>query len=248
MAVTNQTIGNVGLFYACYRLSTLGWNVMPTARNARGIDILAYSHDATRTITIQVKSLSKRSPVPLGNNLDHLFADFVVICRHVLQERPQCFILNPDEVKQLAHRGVKGEKISFWLQPRQYETAAFLEQWERIGSGNPIATDSQDQKTPPDTSALSCQTPRLTASTFQFALQCLFLKAENGNLSVLDVNAGQLHREVGGYPGNNHRMPLCCDALRKSMGPGDTIVNSPPKGNGASLTVRFTFPRKSELA
>ena len=36
-----QLTGNVGLYYCCYRLSLLGWNVMPTARNARGVDIIA---------------------------------------------------------------------------------------------------------------------------------------------------------------------------------------------------------------
>ena len=33
-----QVVGNVGLYYVCYKLSLQGWNVMPTARNARGID------------------------------------------------------------------------------------------------------------------------------------------------------------------------------------------------------------------
>ena len=59
MTLTHQTVGNVGLYYVCYKLSRMGWNVMPTARNARGIDILAYSTDAKRTRTIQVKSLSR---------------------------------------------------------------------------------------------------------------------------------------------------------------------------------------------
>jgi len=40
-----QITGNIGLYYTCYRLSRLGWNVMPTSRNARGIDIIAYSTD-----------------------------------------------------------------------------------------------------------------------------------------------------------------------------------------------------------
>src|SRR5829696_9035487 len=87
----NQVVGNVGLFYVCYKLSRLGWNVMPTARNARGVDVVSYSQDAAVTLTIQVKALSRRSPVPLGGNLDHLFASFVVICRHVIQEHPECF-------------------------------------------------------------------------------------------------------------------------------------------------------------
>jgi hypothetical protein len=54
---SNQTVGNVGMYYACYRLSQLGWNVMPTVRNAKGIDILAYSQDGSRTETFQVKPI-----------------------------------------------------------------------------------------------------------------------------------------------------------------------------------------------
>jgi hypothetical protein len=130
-----QTVGNIGLFYVCYRLSRMGWNVMPTARNAKGIDILVYSQDASRKLTIQVKTLSKASPVPLSNKLEHLFADFVVVCRHALRETPECFVLTPEEVRKLAHKGGKDEKVSYWLQPRDYATDAFREKWERIGSG-----------------------------------------------------------------------------------------------------------------
>jgi hypothetical protein len=64
--LSNQVVGNVGLYYVCYRLSRHGWNVMPTARNARGVDVVIYSQDALRTHTVQVKTLSKASPVPLG--------------------------------------------------------------------------------------------------------------------------------------------------------------------------------------
>jgi hypothetical protein len=35
-----QVVGNIGMYYAAYRLSQQGWNVMPTARNARGVDLL----------------------------------------------------------------------------------------------------------------------------------------------------------------------------------------------------------------
>ena len=62
--LNNQTVGNVGLYFVCYQLSLRGWNVMPTARNARGVDILAYSDDASRTLSFQVKALSKKYPVP----------------------------------------------------------------------------------------------------------------------------------------------------------------------------------------
>ena len=126
-----QTVGNIGLYYVCYRLSRLGWNVMPTARNARGVDIVVYSQDARRTRTIQVKALSKTSPVPLGNKLDHLFADFVVICRRAVEETPECFVLTPEEVRKLAHRGEKNGKVSFWLQPRDYAVERFRDKWRR---------------------------------------------------------------------------------------------------------------------
>src|SRR5581483_8292611 len=107
MSVSQQTTGNIGLFYVCYKLSRLGWNVLPTTRNARGIDVLIYSQHASRTRTVQVKTLSKASPVPLSNSLDHLIADFVVVGRHVNREPPECFILIPDEIRLLVHRGEK---------------------------------------------------------------------------------------------------------------------------------------------
>jgi hypothetical protein len=130
-----QTVGNIGLYYVCYRLSQMGWNVMPTARNAKGVDILIYSQDGTRKLTVQVKTLSKASPVPMSNKLDHLFADFVVVCRHATREMPECFVLTPGEVRSLVHKGEKNGKISFWLQPRDYAKAEYLEKWERIGWG-----------------------------------------------------------------------------------------------------------------
>ncbi len=135
MRLNQQTVGNVGLFYVCYRLSRLGWNVMPTARNARGVDILIYSQDALQTRTIQVKSLSKRAPVPLGDKLNHLFADYIVICRNVAKETPECFVLTPEEIRRLVHKGEKNGKISYWLQSREYEADEFHEKWERIGLG-----------------------------------------------------------------------------------------------------------------
>lgn len=140
--VNHQTVGNVGMFYVCYRLSRMGWNVMPTARNAKGVDILIYSQDATQTHTIQVKTLSKGSPVPMSNKLDHLFADFVVVCRHVVRETPECFVLTPAEIRKLVHRSEKDGKVSFWLQPRDYAVDKYRERWERIGSGLEAETES----------------------------------------------------------------------------------------------------------
>jgi hypothetical protein len=109
---------------------------MPTARNARGIDLVAYSDDAERKLAIQVKALSKRSPVPLGLHLDNLFGDYLIVCREVQTEQPDCFILTPAEVRKLAHRGEKDGRISYWLQPKSYDQAKFRNEWTRIGVGD----------------------------------------------------------------------------------------------------------------
>ena len=130
-----QTVGNVGLYFVCYKLSRSGWNVMPTARNAKGVDVLIYSQNAAKTHTIQVKTLSRRAPVPLGTHLNGLFGDFFVICRNVSTESPECFVLTPSEVRDLAHRGEKDGRVSYWLQPKQYENATYHEAWHRIGKG-----------------------------------------------------------------------------------------------------------------
>jgi hypothetical protein len=133
--IAPHVIGNVGLYYVCYRLSCQGWNVMPTARNAKGVDVLIYNHDASRKLSIQVKALSKRNAVPLGTKLEHFFADFIVVCRYVLKEKPECFILTPAEVRALAVRQEKDGRVSLWLAPRAYEAEDYREAWERIGLG-----------------------------------------------------------------------------------------------------------------
>jgi len=133
----SQIIGNIGLYYTCYQLPRLGWNVMPTARNARGIDLVAYNRGGSRFIGVQVKSLSKRNPVPLGTSLDKIMGDFWVIINKIATE-PSAFIMLPSEVRERAHRGEKDGRISFWLQPAAYDTDEFREAWERIGHGHDV--------------------------------------------------------------------------------------------------------------
>ncbi len=78
---------------------------------------------------------------------------------------------------------------------------------------------------------------------FQTALSETLKTAENLGLVAVDVNSGNLHRRIGGYPGDNHRMPVCCDAMRHEMKAGDEIVSQPEKGKGASLVIRYQLPR-----
>lgn len=129
----NQIVGNVGLYYVCYKLSKRGWNVLPTSRNAKGVDVVMYNQKATRTITIQVKALSEKNPVPFGSNLDNLIAEYVIICRKVFDEKPEIFIVKSNEVKDGIHKGKKDNKISYWLEPKDYEK--YKDKWDTIGDG-----------------------------------------------------------------------------------------------------------------
>jgi hypothetical protein len=131
-----QVVGNVGMYYAAYRLSRLGWNVMPTARNARGMDLLAYNANADYYLGIQVKALSKRKPVRLGKSVDTFMGDFWIIVTNAADDNPVCFIMKRAEVRNLAARSEKDGRVLYWLGPKRYDTEKFREAWHRIGRGD----------------------------------------------------------------------------------------------------------------
>lgn len=130
---SRQVVGTTGLYYVCYQLSKRGWNVLPTSRNARGVDVVVYSQEGARTHTIQVKTLSKGDPVPLGTSLNNLIADCIVICRRPFSVEPEIFIATTDEVKSHIHEEMKDGKKSYWLEPKDYED--FRDNWNIIGGG-----------------------------------------------------------------------------------------------------------------
>ena len=78
---------------------------------------------------------------------------------------------------------------------------------------------------------------------FQDELDRILSAAAQRHDRYADVEAGDLHRRVGGYPGKNHRMPVCCGVMKQNMKSGDRIIEEPPSGQGASLIIRFGFPR-----
>src|SRR5688572_3297116 len=86
-------------------------------------------------------------------------------------------------------------------------------------------------------------TTTLQAADFRAILDATLHATQRMGRPYVDVSAGELHRDVGGYPGADHRMPTCCDVMRRAMKGGDEIVSAPPKGNGASLTIRYCLPR-----
>ena len=125
-----QIVGNIGMYYVCYRLSELGWNVMPTARNARGIDVIAYSPDGKRYLGIQIKTLSKRNPIPVGSNLSKVMGDFWFVVVRQKSGDPNVYVMTPEEVRAVAHKS----GANHWIEPPKYDCEKFLNKWDRIGS------------------------------------------------------------------------------------------------------------------
>jgi hypothetical protein len=82
---------------------------------------------------------------------------------------------------------------------------------------------------------------------FRAELKAQIDRAINQGRKHIEINAGELHRAVGGYPplsGKNHSMPSCCGVLRDELSKGNSeIVYATESGNSASLTVRFNLPR-----
>ena len=56
---------NKALYHVCYKLSELDWNVMPTARNVAGVDILCINEEG-KMISIQTKGVGGRNIATAG--------------------------------------------------------------------------------------------------------------------------------------------------------------------------------------
>ena len=85
---------------------------------------------------------------------------------------------------------------------------------------------------------------KLTKNIFVKKLKDIFADETKKAHTEIIITSGELHRLVGGYPGTNHRMPICCAAMKEAFNSStDTILSSPTSGNGASLKIRYALPR-----
>ena len=76
----------------------------------------------------------------------------------------------------------------------------------------------------------------ITVNEFKEYIQSKIINMKGDYINIV---SGDIHRELGGYPGKNHSIPSCCQAMRNLMIDGDIVLYSPRKGNGASLEVRY---------
>lgn len=81
------------------------------------------------------------------------------------------------------------------------------------------------------------------AKDFKKEMDSILLSAQREGKSYIDIKSGDLHRRVGGYPGRNHRMPVCCGVMKENMKSEDQILQEPPRGQGATVVIRYKSPR-----
>jgi 5-methylcytosine-specific restriction protein A len=81
-----------------------------------------------------------------------------------------------------------------------------------------------------------------TEQDFRTQIRGLMREAQTASASFVDINSGQGHHAVGGYPGPDHRIPVCCQVMKADIRVGDEVL--PPNGQGGSLTIRYKLPRR----
>jgi hypothetical protein len=146
-----------------------------------------------------------------------------------------------------------GNETEIWFSPTlEYKAleARLIALLNPPWNGRIVSTDRREMPERRDATTTPVRTPRastrnggMSTDTFRQALRERLMEAEAEGLPRIAIRAGDLHRAVGDYPGPNHRMPMCCSAMRSLMQPGDRLLFEPPKGNGANLEVEYSLPR-----
>ena len=135
MIKNKQLTSNAGLYYICYELSKRGWNVLPTSRNAKGVDIMIYNQSANDVHTIEVKS--SQSSFRDTIDMKDVLSEYLVICNKIRLNRtnksvttetvtktPVVYICKKDQIDR---DGIK------FIHPSYYRE--FEGRWDLIGTG-----------------------------------------------------------------------------------------------------------------
>ena len=99
-------VGVAGEYYVAAELSARGYIASITLRNSRGIDIIASNADASKTVSIQVKTNSGGKPVwMLSEKAEHFVAKdhmYVFVILKELGVRPDYYIVPSARVAAFA--------------------------------------------------------------------------------------------------------------------------------------------------
>ena len=86
-----------------------------------------------------------------------------------------------------------------------------------------------------------------TTEDFRSELGAQIDRAIKQDRPHIEINAGELHRVIGGYPpksGESHSMPSCCNVMRDELKRGNAeVVHETESGQAPALTIRYYLPR-----
>jgi hypothetical protein len=78
-----------------------------------------------------------------------------------------------------------------------------------------------------------------TAWEFQNRLMAILNSARKGGKPYIDVDAGRLHKQVAGYLNSRHRLPVCCEVMKRMMRAGDLVLKESESKQGRKLLIRY---------
>jgi hypothetical protein len=76
-----------------------------------------------------------------------------------------------------------------------------------------------------------------TAWEFRNQLTIILNVARQNGKPYVDVDSGNLHKQVGGHSNSNHRMPVCRDVMIRMMQRGDSVL----KEHGETVMIRYVL-------
>ena len=97
-------VGVAGEYFVAAELSLRGCLASVTLRNSRGIDIIASNSEASKTVSIQVKSNKSGKAIWILNKKSESFVEsnhfYVFVALHPLGKRPDFFIVRSSDVAE----------------------------------------------------------------------------------------------------------------------------------------------------
>lgn len=85
----------------------------------------------------------------------------------------------------------------------------------------------------------------LEQKNFQQELDNILVEAQKKGKFYMSVSSIDLHDRVGGYPGKEHKMPICLQVMKKNMGEHDRLLSQWKPDN--YLVVKYYTKRKEAI-
>jgi hypothetical protein len=85
-----------------------------------------------------------------------------------------------------------------------------------------------------------------TAWDFRNKLTVILNTAKHSGKSYVDVESGNLHKELGVDANSHHRLPIFHEVMTKMMRPGDLILQETSDGERATMRIRYVLKAKHE--